>query len=120
MRERVSTDATAETQSMTMNSAPYYNIDKTLFSNARSIGGLFLLVKEYYGILWIEKQGLAMRLGKEGGAAAALMRNQLTFWSSHPPQRLFRAEFRQTRSARLKFSKSHDWIYSNRDRDKFL
>jgi len=49
MRERVSTDATAETQSMTMNSAPYYNIDKTLFSNARSIGGLFLLVKE---LLW--------------------------------------------------------------------
>jgi len=30
------------------------------------------------------KQGLAMRLGKEGGAAAALLRNQLTFWSSHP------------------------------------
>jgi len=65
MRERVATDATAETQSMTMNSAPYYNIDKTLFSNARSIGGLFLLVKGYYG-LWIEKQGLADAVGKGG------------------------------------------------------
>jgi len=30
-----------------------------------NIGGLFLLVKGYY----IEKQGLAMRLGKGGGAA---------------------------------------------------
>jgi hypothetical protein len=27
----------------------------------------------------IEKQGLAMRLGKGNGAAAALLRNQLTF-----------------------------------------
>ena len=34
-----------------------------------SIGGLFLLVKGYYGI---EKQGLAMRLGKGGGAAAVI------------------------------------------------
>jgi len=40
-----------------------------------------LLVKGYFGI---EKQGLAMRLGKEGGSAAALLRNQLIFWSSHP------------------------------------
>jgi hypothetical protein len=43
--------------------------------------------------IWLEKQGLVMRLGKEGGAAAALLRNQLTFWSSHPvwrEERLFR------------------------------
>ncbi|TRZ77537.1 MAG: hypothetical protein D4R93_01565, partial [Deltaproteobacteria bacterium] len=49
-----------------------------------SIGGLFLLVKAYYGI---EKQGLAMRLGKEGGSVAALLRNQITFWSSYPARR---------------------------------
>ena len=46
-----------------------------------SIGGLILLVKGYYGI---EKQGLAMRLGKKDGSAAALLRNQFTFWSSRP------------------------------------
>jgi hypothetical protein len=34
--------------------------------------------------IMIEKQGLAMRLSKEGGSAAALLRNQLIFWSSHP------------------------------------
>jgi hypothetical protein len=51
-----------------------------------SIGGLFLLVKGYYGI---EKQGLAMCLGMEGGSVAALLRNQLTFWSSHPSRRHF-------------------------------
>jgi hypothetical protein len=33
----------------------------------------------FQGICCIEKQGLPMRLGKEGGAAAALLRNQLTF-----------------------------------------
>jgi hypothetical protein len=44
-----------------------------------SIGGLFLLVKGYY----TSKQGLAMRLDKEGGSVAALLRNQLTFWSVH-------------------------------------
>ena len=31
------------------------------------------------GIFCIEKQGLAMRLGKGGEAAAALLRNQITF-----------------------------------------
>jgi hypothetical protein len=35
-------------------------------------------------ILCIEKQGVAMRLEKEGGAISAILRNQLTFWSSHP------------------------------------
>ncbi|MBU0652470.1 MAG: hypothetical protein KKG96_06270, partial [Proteobacteria bacterium] len=35
-------------------------------------------------LFYIEKQGLAMRLGKEGGLGAALLRNHLTFWSSHP------------------------------------
>jgi len=48
-----------------------------------------LLVKKYFDrnilhLFYIEKQGMAMRLGKKGGAAAALLRNQLTFWSSHP------------------------------------
>jgi hypothetical protein len=51
-------------------------LDKTLLSRGQSIGGLFLLVNGYFGI---EKQGLAMRLGKRGGAASALLRNQLTF-----------------------------------------
>jgi hypothetical protein len=64
--------------------------DKVLLSTDGSIGRLFLLVNGYYaGILCIEKQGLAMRLGKGDGAAAALLRNQLTFWSSHPSRRHF-------------------------------
>jgi hypothetical protein len=41
--------------------------DKAVLLTVGSIGGLFLLVKGY----WIEKQGLAMWLGKEGGVAAA-------------------------------------------------
>ncbi|GEM_PF-5712377 len=55
---------------------------------AVNIGGLFLLVKEYFEI---EKQGLAMRLGKEGGSAAALLGNQplkgmpSAFWSRNLP-----------------------------------
>ena len=43
--------------------------DKVLLSMRRSIGGLFLRVKGYFGI---EKQGLTMRLGKGGGAAASI------------------------------------------------
>jgi len=43
-----------------------------------------LLVKGYYAS---KKQGLAMRLGKGGGAVSDLLRNQLTFWSSHPSRR---------------------------------
>jgi len=31
------------------------------------------------GLYRIERQELAMRLGKEGGSVAALLRNQLTF-----------------------------------------
>jgi hypothetical protein len=58
-----------------------------------SIGGLFLLVKGYFGyfagIFCIEKQWLAMRLGKEGGAAASLLRNRITFGSSYPSRRHF-------------------------------
>jgi hypothetical protein len=54
---------------------------KVLLSTIIKIEGVFLFVKGYFGI---EQQGLAMRLGKEGGEAAALIRNQLTFWSSHP------------------------------------
>jgi hypothetical protein len=52
------------------------------------MGGMFLLVKGYYGI---EKQGMAMCLGMEGGLVAALLRNQLTFWSSRPSRRHFRS-----------------------------
>jgi hypothetical protein len=51
-----------------------------------SIGGLFLRVKGYFGI---EKQGLAMRLGKEDGSVAAILINQLTIWSSHPSREHF-------------------------------
>ena len=59
--------------------------DKVLLSMDGSIGGLFLLVKGILCIVifCIEKQGLAMRLGKGGGAVSALLRNQLTFLSSH-------------------------------------
>ena len=53
-----------------------HSLDKTLLSRGRSIGGLFLLVKGYFASCCTEKQGLAMRLGKEGGSAAALLRNQ--------------------------------------------
>jgi hypothetical protein len=31
----------------------------------------------------IKKQEMAMRFGEEGGSVAALLRNQLSFWSSH-------------------------------------
>jgi hypothetical protein len=41
------------------------------------------------GIFCIEKQGLTMRLGK-GGGAAAFLKNQLThLLSSHPSRRHF-------------------------------
>ena len=67
-----------------------------------------MLVKGYSGYLgiwiddiWIEKQGLAMRLGEGDGAAAALLKNQITFWSSHPSRRHFLAQFSQTSPARL-------------------
>jgi hypothetical protein len=55
--------------------------DKTLLSTGGTIGRLFLPVKAYLGI---RKAGLAMRLGTEGGTSAALLRNQLTVWLSHP------------------------------------
>jgi len=35
-------------------------------------------------LFYIEKQGLAMQFGKEGGSVAALLRNQPAFWSSQP------------------------------------
>jgi hypothetical protein len=34
-----------------------------------------------------------------------------------PAAKAFFTEFRQTSPSRLKLSKSHDWIYSNQDRD---
>jgi hypothetical protein len=37
-----------------------------------------LLVNGFFGDIWHRKAGLAMRLGKEDGAAAALLRNQFT------------------------------------------
>jgi len=58
------------------------------------------------GIFCIEKQGLAMLLG-EGGGASALLRNQLTFWSSHLSKRHFWAQFRQTSPACLFFTTRH-------------
>jgi hypothetical protein len=42
-------------------------LDKTLLSRDKSIGGAVFACK---GIFCIEKQGLVMRLGKEGGVAA--------------------------------------------------
>ena len=64
---------------MVTTSAIYYDrhlfFDKAVISMIGTIGGLFLLVKGY----WIEQQGLAMRLKKEGGEATVLLRDQLTF-----------------------------------------
>jgi hypothetical protein len=37
----------------------------------------------------VEKQGLAMRLGKKGGSVLALLRNQLTFMVESPGKRAF-------------------------------
>ena len=65
---------------------PISLFDKVLLSMDGSIWGLFFTCQ---GIFCIEKQGLAMRLGQGGGAAAALLRNQLTFWLSHPSRRHF-------------------------------
>ena len=64
-------------------------IDKNFLFRGGSIGGLFLAVKEYFASCCIENQGLAMRFEEEGGSAAVLLRNQLTFWSSHPARRHF-------------------------------
>jgi len=55
--------------------------DKALLSTVGSIEGLFLLVKGYFaGIFCIEKQGLAMRLGTESGASAALYISSESAW----------------------------------------
>ncbi len=40
-------------------------------------------------ILCIEKQGLAMRLGKEGGVAAVFLINRLVFLLIYLPRRPF-------------------------------
>jgi hypothetical protein len=37
-----------------------------------------------FHLFYIEKQGLAMLLGMDGGLVAALLRNHPIFWSSHP------------------------------------
>jgi hypothetical protein len=60
---------------------PAMVIDKVLLLMDRSIRRAFFACQV---ILCIEKLGPVMRLVKEGGSAAALLRNQLTFWSSHP------------------------------------
>ena len=48
-----------------------------------------MLVKGYFASCCIENEGLAMRFEEEGGSAAALLRNQLIFWSSHPQEGIF-------------------------------
>jgi len=59
-----------------------------------------------------------MRLGKGGGAAAALLRNQLTFWSSHPSGRhspLSRGQaaiFRSNRAQLFQFQGRGDAEYA--------
>jgi hypothetical protein len=42
-------------------------------------GGCFCLSRDILHLFCIEKQGLAMRLGKEGGSVAALLKNQVIF-----------------------------------------
>ena len=55
-----------------------------------SIKELFLLVKGYYTLdIMHRKTGLAMWLGKECDSVAALLIDQLTFWSSHPSRKHF-------------------------------
>lgn len=61
-------------------------IDKNFLFGSR---GIERAVYACQGIFCIEKQRLAMRLGKEGGSAAALLRNQITFRRSHPSGRHF-------------------------------
>jgi hypothetical protein len=58
-------------------------IDKILLFMAEVYGGCFCLSMDIFHSFYIKKQGMAMRLEEGGGAAAALLRNQLTFWSSH-------------------------------------
>ena len=63
--------------------------DKALLSMAGSIGGLLLLVKGYFASCCIEKQGPAMRLGKEGGSAAALFEKSAYLLVESPGKRAF-------------------------------
>jgi hypothetical protein len=49
-------------------------------------GGCLGLSRSILGLFYIEKQGLVIRLGKEDGSVAALLKNQLTlqaalFWT---------------------------------------
>ena len=60
-----------------------------------------------------KKQGLSLRLEEEGGTVAALLRNKLTFWSSHPARWHFEAHSRQISPARFFFKMRYDWMYSS-------
>ena len=73
-------------------------LDVAIVNATKFVKGNF---RYFFNAVSIEKQGLAMRLGKGGGVAAALLRNQLIFWSSHPSRRHFSAQFRQTSPVRL-------------------
>ena len=64
-----------------LDNSHFCNFFQVLLSILVTIGELFLLVKGYYAS---KSRGWAMRLGKGGGAVAALLRNQFTFWSSDP------------------------------------
>ena len=52
---------------------------RTSFFVVGVYGDYFGLSRDILHLFYIEKQGLAMRLGTECGASAALLRNQLTF-----------------------------------------
>jgi hypothetical protein len=71
-------------------------VDKTLLFDGGSIGWLFLVVKGYFYLFCIKKQGPAIRQGKKDGSVTALLRNQITFCSSHASRRHFLAHFRHT------------------------
>ena len=58
-------------------------IDKNFLFRCGSIGWLFLAVKGYFASCCSENQVLAVRFEEEGGSVAAILRNQLIFWSSH-------------------------------------
>ena len=60
--------------------------------------GLFRII---LGLFYIEKQGLAMWLGKKGGSVAALLKNHPIFLSSNPLIWHFWAQSRQTSATRL-------------------
>lgn len=81
--------------------------DKILLFDGRSIRRPILCVNGKLAT----KYGMRRRWLRKGYVEAALvLRNRYSSWSIQPLRRPFRAEFRQTSPARLKFSKCQAWM----------